>query len=168
MKKIFGIIIVTVFCSTYLSAADKTWNPPSYKMYTQTLTEKVMASHPELISATFHGPVPGKTKVYTMFGGSYIDRIGNADDDDDIMVIEKGITILDPRWHKTHDPIQKYVVQLPLRNSAGENIGLFVLAYHRNNNSTQTDRDYLDSATSIRDTIAQEIPSYDALFAPAK
>jgi hypothetical protein len=168
MKKILGIIIVTVFCSTYLSAADKTWNPPSYKMYTQTLTEKVMASHPELISATFHGPVPGKTKVYTMFGGSYIDRIGNADDDDDIMVIEKGITILDPRWHKTHDPIQKYVVQLPLRNSAGENIGLFVLAYHRNNNSTQTDRDYLDSATSIRDTIAQEIPSYDALFSPAK
>ena len=168
MKKILGIIIVTVFCSTYLSAADKTWNPPSYKMYTQTLTEKVMASHPELISATFHGPVPGKTKVYTMFGGSYIDRIGNADDDDDIMVIEKGITILDPRWHKTHDPIQKYVLQLPLRNSAGENIGLFVLAYHRNNNSTQTDRDYLDSATSIRDTIAQEIPSYDALFSPAK
>ena len=84
------------------------------------------------------------------------------------MVIEKGITILDPRWHKTHDPIQKYVVQLPLRNKTGENIGLLVLAYHRSDTSTKTDREYLDSATAIRDSVANEIPSYDALFEPAK
>jgi len=168
MKKISVLLILTAIFCTSLSAADKTWTPPSYKLYTQTLTEKIMAAHPELISATFHGLVPGKTKVYTMFGGSYIDRIGNADDDDDIMVIEKGITILDPRWHKTHDPISKYVVQLPLRNKTGENIGLLVLAYHRSDTSTKTDREYLDSATAIRDTVANEIPSYDALFEPAK
>ena len=168
MKKISVLLILTAIFCTSLSAADKTWTPPSYKLYTQTLTEKIMAAHPELISATFHGLVPGKTKVYTMFGGSYIDRIGNADDDDDIMVIEKGITILDPRWHKTHDPISKYVVQLPLRNAAGENIGLLVLAYFRAKTLNLTDRDYLDSSNSIRDTVAKDIPSYQALFEPAK
>jgi hypothetical protein len=29
-------------------------------------------------------PPPGQTKVYTMFAGSYPDRIGNPDDPDDV------------------------------------------------------------------------------------
>jgi len=37
------------------------------------------------------------SKVYTMFAGSYPDRIGNPDDPDDVMVSELGITIVDPR-----------------------------------------------------------------------
>jgi hypothetical protein len=39
-----------------------------------------MAAHPELLSVTFHGVPPGQTDTYTMFAGSYPDRIGNADD----------------------------------------------------------------------------------------
>src|SRR5215469_7457395 len=93
-----------------LFGAERNWTPPTEKMAVQLLSEQTMKAHPELISVTFHGVPPGKTKLYTMFGGSYLDRIGNADDPDDIMVIETGITILDPRWHRTHDPVAKYVV----------------------------------------------------------
>ena len=80
----------------------KNWTPPPGKLYVQTLTDQIMKAHPELISVTFHGTPPGAApKTYTMFGGSYLDRIGNPDDPDDILVDETGVTILDPRWHRT-------------------------------------------------------------------
>src|SRR5580692_4579313 len=121
----------TSICAAEVAASlpapekPKNWTPPAAKLYVQTLTEQIMAAHPELISVTFHGVPPGATpKTYTMFGGSYPDRIGNPDDPDDVMVSETGITILDPRWHRTKDPQKKYVVMLPLRDAAGENLGL--------------------------------------------
>jgi len=137
-------------------------------MQVQTLSEQIMAAHPDLISVTFHGVPPGLTKVYTMFGGSYVDRIGNPDDPDDIMVSETGVTILDPRWHRPKDKIRKFVVMIPLRNAAAENCGLLVLAYRNPEGSTKTDLDFLVAGTKIRDDLEQQIPTYEGLFAPAK
>ena len=168
MKTLSLLALVAGFVPVASVAADKNWTPPAAKMYAQTLAEEVMAHHPELISATFHGVPPGLSKVYTMFAGSYVDRIGNADDPDDIMVIVTGVTILDPRWHRTQDPIKKYVVQLPLRDASGEDVGLLVLAYHRDNDSGKTDRDYLDAAITLRDGLEPRIPTYSALFEPAR
>jgi hypothetical protein len=135
-------MLVIALGATALRAAEahkKNWTPPAAKMQVQTLSEQIMAAHPELISVTFHGVPPGQSKVYTMFGGSFVDRIGNPDDPDDVMIIETGITILDPRWHRTKDPVAKYVVMLPLRDAAGENCGLLVLAYHNPKGSGKTD-----------------------------
>ena len=42
--------------------------------------------------------------------GAGQDGIGNLDDPDDVMIIESGISILDPRWHRTKDDVKKYVV----------------------------------------------------------
>jgi len=70
----------------------------------QTLSDETMATHPELLSITLHGLAPGQENTYTMFAGSYPERIGNPDDPDDIDVSKKGITILDPRWHRTMTP----------------------------------------------------------------
>ena len=147
----------------------KNWTPPAAKLYVQTLTEQIMAAHPELISVTFHGVPPGAApKTYTMFGGSYPDRIGNPDDPDDVMVIETGVTLLDPRWHRTKDVIRKFVVQTPLRDAAGENIGLIVIAYKNPVNSGKTDRDFFLAGTKLRDDLQKQIPSFAALFEPAK
>jgi hypothetical protein len=55
----------------------------------------------------FSRSTPGATKVYTMFAGSYPDRIGNPDDPDDVMVTETGIAISDTRWHRTRDAVKK-------------------------------------------------------------
>jgi hypothetical protein len=147
----------------------KNWTPPLGKLYVQMLSDQVMEAHPELISVTFHGVPPGAApKTYTMFGGSYPDRIGNPDDPDDVMVIETGITILDPRWHRTKDPLKKYVVMLPLRDAAGENLGLLVLAYKNPAGSGKTDLDFFLAGTKLRDDLEKHIPSYARLFEPAK
>ncbi len=146
----------------------KNWTPPAAKMQVQILSERVMAAHPELISVTFHGVPPGLSKVYTMFGGSYVDRIGNPDDPDDIMVSATGITILDPRWHRTRDKIAKYVVMTPLRDAAGENCGLLVLAYHNPAGSGKTDLDFFLAGTRLRDELEKDIPTYEGLYAPAR
>jgi hypothetical protein len=135
----------------------------------QTLTEEVMKAHPELISITFHGVPPGAApKTYTMFGGSYLDRIGNPDDPDDIMIIETGITILDPRWHRTKDPIPKFVVMAPLRDAAGENIGLLVMAYKNPPGSHKSDKDFFLAGTALRDQLSKRIPDFAHLFEAAK
>jgi hypothetical protein len=147
----------------------KNWTPPSVKLYVQTLSDQIMAAHAELISVTFHGVPPGAAaKTYTMFGGSYPDRIGNPDDPDDVMVSETGITILDPRWHRTKDPQPKFVVMLPLRDAAAENVGLLVLAYKNPASSGKTDMDFFLAASRLRDGLQKQIPDYASLFKPAK
>jgi len=150
-------------------APAKIWTSPPGKLYVQTLTDRIMSAHPELLSVTFHGVPPGAApKTYTMFGGSYLDRIGNPDDPDDIMVIETGVTILDPRWHRTKDAVRKFVVQTPLRDAAGENIGLIVLAYKNPDQGGKTDKDFFTAGTKLRDDLEKDIPSFAALFQPGK
>lgn len=148
----------------------KNWSPPAVKIYAQALSDQIMARHPELLSVTFHGSPPGTAATYTMFAGSYPERIGNPDDPDDIDVITKGITIVDPRWHRPNDTVKKFVVQMPLRDSSGENIGLLVLAYHnegRVTNSGAAEVDFLRRAVALRDGLQAVIPGYAALFEPA-
>jgi hypothetical protein len=132
------------------------------------LADQTMAAHPELLSVTFHGVPPGLSKVYTMFAGSYPDRIGNADDPDDIDVQTKGITIVDPRWRRTADNPKKYVILMPLRDAKGENIGLIVYAFkHGDVYPASDERKYFTAAEDMRDALAAKIPSYEALFSPA-
>jgi hypothetical protein len=146
----------------------KNWTPPAAKIYAQKLSDEIMAAHPELISVTFHGIPPGQTDTYTMFAGSYPDRIGNADDPDDIDISKKGITILDPRWHRTNDTVKKFVMMLPLRDAAGENVGEIVIAYKNPPGSGKTEKDFFLASTQLRDSLMKKIPSYAALFEPAR
>ncbi|MDB5476661.1 MAG: hypothetical protein JWP49_2172 [Phenylobacterium sp.] len=147
-------------------APAKNWKPPAYKTYAQKLSDQTMAAHPELQSVTFHGVPPGMSKVYTMFAGSYPERIGNPDDPDDVDVIVKGITLIDPRWRR-NDAVKRFVVQEPLRDKAGENIGLIVYAF-KTANGSKGERVYTKQAMDLRDALQAKIPSYAALFEPTK
>jgi len=152
-------------------APKKNWTPPSHKIYGQKLSDETMAKHPELLSVTLHGVPPGQTDVYTMFAGSFPDRVGNPDDPDDIDVIKKGITILDPRWKRTKDDPKKFVVLMPMRDATGENVGLVVYAFKQppaNANLTSVEKDYFAKSAELRDELAKKIPSYKALFEAAK
>jgi hypothetical protein len=113
-------------------AADppkKNWKAPDKKIYGQALVDEQMDKHKELLSVTLHGTPPGEKDVYTMFAGSFPERIGNPDDPDDIDVIKKGITILDPRWKRVNDKDKKFVVLMPMQDAKGENVGLVVYAF---------------------------------------
>ncbi len=146
----------------------KNWVPPAFTTYAQSLADATMREHPDLLSMTLHGVPPGMDKVYTMFAGSYPDRVGNPDDPDDIDVITKGITIVDPRWHRTKDVTPKFVVQLPLRDAAGNNVGLVVYAFKVAVASNAGERELYLKALDLRDALAKRIPSYAALFDRAR
>ena len=174
MKNLLKLICLLALGVAGLTAAEKkNWTPPAYKINAQVLSEQIMAAHPELLSITFHGVPPGMSKVYTMFAGSYVDRIGNPDDPDDIMIVELGITILDPRWHRLKDPAKKFVMMMPLRDASGENCGLLVAAYKNpdfqpNGSNAQLETEYFAKGTKLRDDLQQKIPSYGWLYEQAK
>jgi hypothetical protein len=149
-------------------AKKKNWTPPSHKILAQVLSDRTIEAHPELLSVTFHGVPPGTEKVYTMFAGSFPERIGNPDDPDDIDVITKGITIVDPRWHRTKDNPKKFVVMMPLRDKNKENIGLVVYAFQLDKNPGKGEREFFAEALDLRDALSEQIPSYEALFAAPK
>src|SRR5246500_3613768 len=162
-----GALLATV-CAAETPA--KNWTPPAQKIYAQKLADETMAKHPELLSITLHGVPPGQENVYTMFAGSYPERIGNPDDPDDIDVSKKGITILDPRSHRTHDTDKKFVVLMPMRDKSGENVGLVVYAFRNPTapNTSGTEKEYFAKAATLRDSLAHRIPTYKALFDPAR
>ena len=168
-RKILAVTAaLAVLYGTGADAADKNWSPPTHKIYAQQLSDEIMAAHPELLSVTFHGVPPGMTDTYTMFAGSYPERIGNPDDPDDIDVSKKGITIVDPRWHRSADPSPKFVILEPLRDRDGANIGLIVFAFRVPTESNAGERYFYSAALDLRDQVATKIASYDTLFAPAK
>ena len=146
----------------------KNWTAPTQKIYGQKLVDDDMKKHHELLSITLHGTPPGEKDIYTMFAGSYPERIGNPDDPDDIDVIKKGITILDPRWKRVKDTDKKFVVLMPMHDKAGENIGLVVYAFKNPPKMTGMEEHYLKESTKLRNDLAKRIPSYNALFDPAK
>lgn len=148
-------------------AKKKNWTAPGHKMYSQKLVDEIMAKHPELLSVTLQGVPPGEDKAYTMFAGSFPERIGNASDPDDIEVITKGVTILDPRWRKNDSP-KKFVVLTPLRDAKKENVGLIVIAYKNDEKHHKSDEQFYKMSQKLRDDVSKRIPSFAALFEPTK
>lgn len=150
------------------TAPKKNWTPPAQKIYAQKLVDETMAKHPELLSITLHGTPPGEKDIYTMFAGSYPERIGNPDDPDDIDVSKKGITILDPRWKRVNDKDKKFVVLMPMQDAGHENIGLVVYAFKNPPKTAGMERYYLEASTKLRDELASKIKSHRQLFEPAQ
>ena len=165
----FAIAVVTAtFALGQTSQVQKNWTAPVYKIYGQKLVDETMAAHPELLSVTLHGIPPGMGDVYTMFAGSFPERIGNSDDPDDIDVSKKGITILDPRWKRVNDKDKKFVVLMPMQDSTHENIGLVVYAFKNPPKPAGLEAHYLAAAITLRNDLAGKIKSYKALFEPVK
>ena len=172
MKKLIAAVALaatTLATGAAAQTAAKNWTAPASRIYAQQLSDETMKAHPELLSITFHGVPPGASAdTYTMFAGSYPDRIGNPDDPDDIDVSKKGITIVDPRWHRTKDAAPKFVVLMPMRDRMGENIGLVVYAFKVPAESNAGERKFYTQALDLRDVLAKHVSSYAALFAPAR
>jgi hypothetical protein len=148
---------------------EKNWTAPATKIYAQQLVDETMAAHPELVSVAFHGVPPGHPDTYTMFAGPWPDRIGNADDLDDIDITQKGITILNPRLHLPDDGGgRRFLVMLPLRDASGETISAIVIAYKTSSDSRKSEKEFFLAALALRDGLQKKIKNRAALFAPAK
>jgi hypothetical protein len=149
------------------TAPKPIWQAPTYKMYAQSLSDQILAAHPELIGANIHTRIPD-TDTYTYIAGSYSFRVGSQEDPEDIQIQKYGVTFIDPRRGKTDFDGPKYEVELPLRNQKGEDIGQFTVIF---NTTAYRGRDIeLDAyreAVELRNELAQRIKDVNQLLAPA-
>ncbi len=146
----------------------KNWTPPNYKMMSQALVEETVARHPELQSLTLQGvPIGHKGAVKsTMFAGTFPERIGKMSSDVDVLVVEKGYTIVDPRLNMSDVP-PKFTMLVPLRDRSGGHVGLAVVVFKNPPGTNKSEKDFYLAALAIRDEMAARIPNHAALFAPA-
>lgn len=158
-----GGVSATALTSAAAAQKPKNWHAPPGRLLGQKLVDEVMAKHPELLSLTLHGVPPGTT-VHTMFAGSFPERIGNADDPDDIEAQENGLTILDPALR--HD--NKFVVFVPMQDASGQRIGTAVIALKKDASHPRTALQYYKLALRVTKELQEGTPSFEALFRPSR
>jgi hypothetical protein len=129
-------------------------------IYAQKLVNEQMAKHPELVVLGMHAPKPG-AKDSTMIAAN-VDRIGKADDDDDLAVARERKTILAPNLKEP----TKFEVAVPLKDASGKVIGSLstVFKYAAGDDEVKLHA----AAVAIRDDIAKQTPNVAALFKPAR
>jgi iron complex outermembrane receptor protein len=128
-------------------------------IYAQTLVNEQMAKHPELLVLGMHAPKPGAKDSHMI--AANLDRIGKADDEDDLAVAQERKTILAPN---VKEPT-KFEVAVPLKDASGKVIGSLstVFKYAAGDDEVKMHT----AALAIRDEMAKRIPNVAALFKPA-
>jgi hypothetical protein len=129
-------------------------------IYAQKLVNEEMTRHPELLVIGMHAAKPGG-KASTMIA-SNLDRIGKADDEDDLAVSRESKTILAPNLKEP----TKFEVAVPLKDASGRVIGSLsaVFKYAPGDDEIKMHA----AAVAIRDELAQKTPSVAALFRAAR
>ncbi|RME96939.1 MAG: hypothetical protein D6773_16470 [Alphaproteobacteria bacterium] len=145
----------------------KNWAGPKHKIFAQLLVDELMAAHPEVMSITMHGTPPGTPKgTYTMFAGSFPDRIGNESSPGDIITIEKAVTQVESKWGSPNWK-KKVSIVLPLKDRAGNYLpAAMVVAFKTSPDDTRIDTDFMAPGIAMRDSLNARIASFQALFAP--
>ncbi|MGC8517425.1 MAG: hypothetical protein ACP5P4_02700 [Steroidobacteraceae bacterium] len=127
------------------------WDPNlPLNSYAQKLVDEELAKHPNVLIMAIHAATP-KNAIPEILG-SNIGRIGKKDDSDDARVVNLGQTNLE-----NNKDLQRFEVELPLKDSAGKRIGalgvVFPFSAGMNENSLHAE------AIRIRNDLAHKIPS---------
>ena len=128
-------------------------------IYAQTLVNEQMAKHPELLVLGMHAPKPGAKDSHMI--AANLDRIGKADDEDDLAVAQERKTILAPNMKEP----TKFEVAVPLKDASGKVIGSLSTVFKYAAGEDEVKMHV--AALAIRDEMARKIPSVAALFKPA-
>jgi hypothetical protein len=158
------LLIVTsrLLAEGHTAAEMATWRKAAdNKIVAQKLIYDLMKAHPDLLIVGIHGVAPG-ARTGTMIATN-LDRVGKVSDEDDSAVADEHRIILE--LNKT-DP-NRFEVLIYMRDAAGKNLSAavgFVFKYQ----GTESDIEMLTKGVALRDELAQKIPSWESLFAPAK
>lgn len=146
------------------SAAEMaTWHKAAdNKIVAQKIVNDLMAAHPEVLIVGIHGVAPG-AKSGTMIATN-LDRVGKASDEDDNAVADDHRIILEV--NKT-DP-NRFEVLIWMKDATGKELDAAVGFVFKYNKKTDSDVAMLTKGVALRDELASKIPSWDAIFAPAK
>jgi hypothetical protein len=165
MRKYSLLAAATAAVLSCATAAYALADPPLGKaadnaIYAQTLVNEQMAKHPELLVLGMHAPKPGAKDSHMI--AANLDRIGKADDEDDLAVAQERKTILAPN---VKEPT-KFEVAVPLKDASGKVIGSLstVFKYAAGDDEVKMHT----AALAIRDEMAKKIPNVAALFKPAR
>lgn len=123
--------------------------------YAQKLTDKFTSKYPDLLVMMIHATPPGGSKNIII--GSNIGRFGKEADEDDARVIDKGSTNLEVGGDK-----DRFETELPLNDATGKRIGALGLVFGLKPGQDQ--EAIHRHGLAIRDELAREIPTSDALF----
>ncbi len=144
----------------------KNWVGPKGKILAQRIVDQLAASHPELESITIHA-IPSGMKDYTMIAGTFPDRIGNVSSPGDVITAVKGVTQVESKWG-TPNFGKKVSILVPLKDTSGKYLPVaMVIAFKQSPTSGLIDLDFMQPGVRIRDSIASQIASVEALFGPA-
>ena len=139
-----------------------TWKKASSNhIVAQKIVNDLMAAHPEVLIIGIHGTAPG-AKSGTMIATN-LDRVGKVSDEDDNAVADDHRIILE--LNKT-DP-NRYEVLIWMKDATGKGLNAavgFVLKY----TGRESDVEMLTKGVALRDELAKKIPTWEAIFAPAK
>ena len=152
----FSLVAAIGFCAD--GTAPKWGKAADNHIYAQKLVNELMAAHPELLVVGLHTVAPGASEQ-TMIATN-LDRVGKADDDDDVAVYKERKMILVPNAKESN----KFEVQMPMLDATGKIIGAygFVFLYKAGDDEVEI----LRKAKAIRAALAAQIPSHEALFKP--
>jgi hypothetical protein len=156
-------LILTSFASLAVAAASALAADPNGKaadnhIYAQKLVNELMAQRSDLMIAGLHG-IPAGTKEEIMLACN-LDHIGNPDTEFDKASGIEHMTLLEPKTP------EKFEMTLPLLDASGGHIGAVVLIFKRG--AGETELDLYRKGLEVQGGLAKKIPSFAALFAPAK
>lgn len=147
----------------------KNWRAPAYKIKAQAIVDRLIATHPEIMSITIHAlPAGQPADAYTMIAGSFSDRIGNTSSPGDIITAKKGVTQVESKWG-TPDYGKKVSVVVPLKDNAGKYMPVaMVIAFHQSAATGKIDTDFMAPALTIRDSLVGQFASPSSLYEAAR
>src|SRR6266702_4302805 len=152
--------VLTCATAAYALADPALGKAADNAIYAQALVNEQMARHPELMVLGMHAPKPGAKDSHMI--AANLDRIGKADDEDDLAVAQEHKTILAPN---VKEPT-KFEVAVPLKDANGKVIGSLstVFKYAAGDDDVKMHA----AALAIRDEMAKKIPNAAALFKAAR
>jgi hypothetical protein len=154
-----GAALLSCASAAYALAEPALGKAADNAIYAQTLVNEQMAKHSELLVLGMHAPKPGARDSHMI--AANLDRIGKADDEDDLAVAQEHKTILAPNLKEP----TKFEVAVPLKDVNGKVIGSLstVFKYAAGDDEVKMHA----AAVAIRDEVARKIPNVAALFKPA-
>lgn len=150
-----GLLATSATCADS-KAEPEIWNGGAPAAYAQTIVGRTLARHPDLKILAFHVTPPGLAT--NMIVASNIGRIGKPADADDLAVIHTGAT------HAEHTR-NGYSVELVLVDASGRPIGALAATFAEAAGVDEPRS--VQRALAVRDELAAEIPTLEALFGSA-
>lgn len=168
LLRLLVTVVVLSFTAARLAAEDPTpeematWKKASANpILAQKIVNGLMAAHPELLVVGLHGVPPGAKDQFMI--ATNLDRVGKKDDDDDKAVAVEHKIILAPNLKESN----KFEVQVWLKDASGKQLDAaagFVFKYTKGDSEIVM----LTKALAFRDEIAKQMPTWEAMFSPAK